>query len=208
MVKQDIRQTGIRFTHKTLWRTSQHFLTAGTASPEGSFYSLLAAGTFGFFAFESLLNEMLRQVRPQTWEVERKFFSTGEFVGTLGKFCYLAREFELAIDRSRRPYQGIAELAKARDFLAHGRTEGFNDMSRALCVEQAQAPSSTLSHYGDLGFTSSSLADIESVSNDLLNAIEAYMGGLDIGGAGGAFAGVDGLWHAYIDDGKIGVGDV
>ncbi len=54
--------TGEFLTHRTLWLTAQRFLAAGMGEPKGSFYPLLAATVFSYFAFEAFLNAARRQV--------------------------------------------------------------------------------------------------------------------------------------------------
>lgn len=198
MPKQRVRVAGEFMTHQTLWRTAEFFLAQGR-TPEGSFYPLLAAGVFGFFAFESLLNELLRQVDPDTWRDERAIFSKGEFVGTLGKYRWLAQKFGVEIDASRRPYQCVTELAKARDVLAHAKTEMFDVLVRTNDISTVPRQASILDRYSDLNFVEPALADLLSVSNALVQAVNARLGDIGVGGERGAYDGVDGSWQASIE---------
>lgn len=185
-------------THQTLWRTAQFFLEQGR-TPQGSFYPLLAASVFGFFAFQSLLNELLRQADHATWRDERAFFSTGEFTGTLGKYHWLARKFDVTIDTSRRPYQSVKELAQARDVLAHAKTEVLDVVVRTKDLSSAPRPASILDRYSSLDFADKALGDLLSVSNALVQAVRARLGHIGVGGERGAYDGVDGSWQASIE---------
>ncbi len=121
-----VRLEGEHLTHTTLWATAKRFLSIGLRAPKGSFYQLLATVVFGYFAFEAYLNTALRAVAPDVWKDERRFFTSGKYRGTLGKFHYLAELAGLRVEKSRRPFQTVKRLSEARDFLGHAKVEKFN----------------------------------------------------------------------------------
>jgi hypothetical protein len=195
MSNQKFRLTGVVYTHQTLWHTAKHFAKVGE-EPVGSFYPLLAAGVFAYFAFEALLNEILRQVDPDIWAKEREVFSKGQYRGTLGKFDYLADKFSVSVDRSRRPYQTVRELAEARDELVHARTEMFDVVVKAPSLDSIPRHTSILDIYSSTEFVARTMTDIKQVSDALLNSVKRQAGDIEIGGTGGAFDGVYGSWEA------------
>lgn len=174
------------------------FLADGTTEPRGSFYPLLAAGVFAYFAFEAFLNEALRQVKPDVWEKEAEVFSKGPHRRTLGKFDYLASLCGHSTDKSRRPFQTVRELASARDFLVHAKTELFDTRASAEDVAAVFRRPSVLDRYASLDFSTRALEDVEAVCDSLLAALTAKFGDTGIGSKRGVFSGIVGSYHATL----------
>jgi hypothetical protein len=194
----EVHLTGEFLTHRSLWRTAQHFLAAGLGEPKGSFYPLLAAAVFGYFAFEAFLNAALREVARDVWLDEKSFFSKGEYRGTLGKYAYLAAISSHVVDKSCRPYQTVRELSDARDFLVHARTEEFDVIVPAEKLEEMKPHPSALDRYASAEFVGRAVADVEALSDSLHFSLIAKFGDIGIGSGRGAFSGIDSSWHASL----------
>ena len=197
-MKRKVQLTGEFLTHRTLWRTAQRFLAVGLGEPKGSFYPLLAAAVFSYFAFEAFLNAALRAVAHDVWVDERTFFSKGEYRGTLGKFGYLAAISEQVVDKSRRPYQTVRELSDARDFLVHAKTEEFDVIVPAERLDEMRPHPSALDRYSSAEFVARAVADVEALSDALHSSLVAKFGNIGIGSGQGAFSGIDSQWHASL----------
>lgn len=195
-----VRLTGEHLTHVMLWTTSRWFLAKGLAEVKGSFYPLIAAVTFGNFAFEAYLNTALRRVAPEVWQDERAFFSTGLYRGTLGKFEYLASACNYAVNRGRRPFQSVKKLSEARDFLAHARVEEFDLVIPAEKLDEPKPSPSVLDTYASADFAKRTLADLEQLADALQVALGRRFGQLPFGSDEHAFAGISRSWHAALID--------
>lgn len=181
-----------------MWQTAKRFLEAGLAEPKGSFYPLLAAVVFVYFSFEAYLNTALRAVARETWKDERRFFAGGKYRGTLGKFQYLAELASFQVEKSRRPYQTVRELAEARDFLGHARVEEFDLIVPVERLDQPRPYPSMLDTYSEPKFVKRAIDDVEKLSDGLHRALVEKFGQLLFGSAAGAFSGVRGGWHASL----------
>lgn len=193
-----LRIQGERFTHKDLWYTARWLMRSGLEEPVGSSHKLLAATLFSYLAFESYLNAVLEEVSPEIWRDERRHFAEGPHRGTLGKFYYLA---ELAnhhtVDKSRRPFQTIGALAKARDFLAHARVEHFDALIAASTIDDPRPIALKTMSFSEPAFVKMAMTDVEAVADALHAALVAARGGEIIAGSYvGAFAGVTGSYDA------------
>ena len=189
------RVRGESYTHQQLWRTAQHFRREGGGQAEASFHALLAASVFAFCAVEALMNELLRQLDPFTYEREREFFARGTYQGTLGKLHYVAERCEFPLDPSRRPYQSVKTLQVARDRLVHARTEVFEESVPVEKVRSVARRPSVLDGLADKSRVDASFHDLEILCDGLVErARERH--GVKVGSAGGAFSGVDSAWDA------------
>ena len=197
-MKKRVRLQGEHLTHRPLWHTAQRFLAAGLAEEKGSFYPLLASVVFGYFSFEAYLNTALREVDPATWKIERKFFSTGTYQGTIGKYKYLAELANLTIDASRRPFQTVKKVSEARDFLAHAKVEEFDLIVPAETLDEFKPHPSALDKYSSAPFAKAALQDIERVADALHLALLKKFVNLQFGSKAGAFSGVTGGFHASL----------
>ncbi len=193
-----VRLEGEHLTHTTLWATAQRFLSTGLAEPKGSFHPLLAAVVFGYFAFEAYLNTALRAVAPDTWKDERRFFASGAYRGTLGKFQYLAESAGHSFEKSRRPFQTVKRLAEARDFLGHAKVEEFNVVVPVEKLDEPRPYPSILDTYSSPAFAKRAIEDVEKLSDALHHALLKRFGQLLFGSGAGAFSGVRGGWRASL----------
>ena len=88
----EARITGEHYSDLRLWQTATYFLDLGVHRKEGSFYPLLAASLFSFFAFEAYLNEVGRQLDRDVWKRERDCFCEGEISRDPRKVQILGRQ--------------------------------------------------------------------------------------------------------------------
>jgi len=153
-----------------LWHTATYLLQIGTTLEKGYFYPFLAASAFAFFAFEAYLNELGRRLFPDLWKRERKEFTRGPYLGTLGKFRYLAHRTGYAYSPTVRPFQTIKILASMRDHLAHGRAELYERTVRLARAESISNAPPKLMGWGRASFARRAIADVERVSDGLMAA--------------------------------------
>jgi hypothetical protein len=127
--KADVPTAEIRgefFVHRYLWLAYMHFSDRQSTPVTGSAFPNMAALLTLYFALEGFLNYLGARVCPEAWQDERRFFSGGDYPGTLGKLDYLANELGVQLDRGSRPYQSLRELDKRRDALVHPRVENIS----------------------------------------------------------------------------------
>lgn len=187
-----LRVEGEHFTYLRVWQTSKHLLAAGLEREQGSYYPLLAASVFAFFAFEGFVNELGRQIAPDVWTDERAFFARGEFRGTLGKFKYLAQLCDFHYNAGTRPFQTVRMLARARDVLVHNKTETFDLEVPAGAFADAEVPSPTMNEYADRDFASRAVVDVERLCDDLIASAKLKFGEFEVGYRHRAFDGISG----------------
>ena len=171
-----VRLTGEHFTHEVLWGTAKRFLATGVEQPRGSFYPLLAALVFGYFAFEAYLNAALEDVAPDVWKDSRKFFAQGKYRGTLGKFEYLAELSKYAVDKLQRPFHTVRKLHEVRNLLAHAPVERFDVTVPVEKLDEPQPHPSVLHDYAAPEFADKALADVEALLDGLQVALVATFG--------------------------------
>ncbi|KAA5541900.1 hypothetical protein FYK55_17030 [Roseiconus nitratireducens] len=82
---------------------------------DGYFYEAMASVVLSAFKFEAFLNHLGPRVFSFWADVER--------LPHANKLEILATELNVTIDRSRRPFQTLTELFRARDGVAHGKPE-------------------------------------------------------------------------------------
>lgn len=121
--RKKTRVTGVSFHHRRVWGAAQRLLQQADEDPGRRWHEYLAAVLLSSFAFEGLLNYIGDELYPSVWTEERSFFGVGQYRGTDGKLKYLAEKLNLAIDRSRRPFQSFRELLALRNETAHLRHE-------------------------------------------------------------------------------------
>ena len=200
--KQKAKVVGEYFTHNTLWRTAKRFLDDGRAEPKGSFYPFLASVVFAYFAFEAFLNTALREVDPDTWKNERRFFSRGKYRGgTMGKFRFLALKSGAPFDVSSRPVQTLVEMTRARNFLAHARVDEYDVVVAAERLDDPKWVQGKLDQYSSEHFATRAIEDIEKAADALVTAFGV---GHKFCAAGHAFSGLSHSWKAKIVSEKLG----
>ena len=193
--KRKARVVGEYFTHNTLWRTAKRFLAEGRAMRKGDFYPLLASVVFAYFAFEAFLNTALREVDPDTWKNERRFFSSGQYRGTVGKFLFLALKSGASFDVSSRPVQTLVEMTRARNFLAHACVDEYDVVVAAERLDDPKLVQGKLDQYSSEHFATRAIEDVEKAANALVTAFGA---GHKFCAAGHAFSGLSHSWKAQI----------
>ena len=116
--------------HTFLWAGAQVIeVTAG--NQVGSEFHRLTALLYRYLAFEGYLNWVGPIVCPAAWRDERRFFASGRYAGTLGKFRLLIKEFRVTMPANKRPYSTIVRVAALRDQLVHPRPQASARIVRA-----------------------------------------------------------------------------
>lgn len=190
VMTDEVRIKGAHYTHLRLWETAKRFLRAGRSEETGSFYPYLATSLFSYLAFEALINAWLQELDPEGWKRERKLG------GTLGKCEHLFRLAGATLDKNQPPFLGVQALAKARDFLAHARTEEFEETIPASRLDDPTPVPLRIDYYGSASFAAEAMAHVEGLANTLNEALRSKFDYVAVGSPGGAFYGIDGSWEA------------
>ncbi len=169
------RIAGERYIDLQLWDAAKYFLDLGVHQKKGSFYPLLAASLFSFFAFEAYLNEVGRRLAPGVWKRERDYFAKGKYQGTLGKFKYLADSTGYRYRPDTRSFQTVRALASVRNTIAHGRAEEF-DVKVSASQAESRVPLPRLEQWARVSFAKRAIADVEILADGLIAAAKAKFG--------------------------------
>ena len=123
-MKKERKQTFETYNHRILWGAAERNLRQATPSNrDAKFFSLGAMFLFSA-AFEGYLNWLGTRIAPEVWEDERQFFSRSPFLGTLGKYRFLAKILHLPNpDPSQGPFRTAKNLFKLRNMVAHPKVE-------------------------------------------------------------------------------------
>ena len=189
-----LRLKGVHYTHLPLWETATRFLAAGKAEKKASFYPFLAATLFSYLAFEALLNAWLHALDAEGWAKEKEIGST------LAKCAHLFALAGIPLDRSRKPYQVVREVARARDFLAHARTEPFDEIIPASQMDGMVPIQPEITRFGSEAFATEALVQIEALANTLNAGLRAKFDYVPVGSAAGAFYGISGSSEASLPE--------
>lgn len=168
--------SGEHFTHRTLWHGAQVLYQMGQNEAEGSFYPILAASLFAYLAFEGYLNYLGAKAYPDVWEDERKFFSGGNYRGTLGKLQYIAEDLHVALKKDEAPYQTIRILNARRDYLVHAKTEVLDEVVSYSEPSNITNIEAEIYSFGDSTFVKRALADVENLADQLHDAARIKYG--------------------------------
>ena len=190
----EVRIKGVHYTHLRLWETARRFMASGKAEERGSFYPFLAATLFSYLAFEALLNAWLHALDPDAWAREKEIGST------LAKCAYLFALAGIPLDKSRRPYQTVRQVAGARDFLAHAKTEEFDELIPASRLNDMNPIDLDINRFGSESFATEALTQIEALANTLNQGLRAKFDYVPVGSAGGAFYGISGSSEASLPE--------
>jgi len=116
---------GEGFTHQYLWNCAKTLLLQPeTKSPKDGYFQM-AGMVMAYFVYEAYLNLVGARVDREAWQNERQFFSRQPYRGTDGKLRRICEEIGIEIERDKRPFKTILELARLRNFLAHGKREVY-----------------------------------------------------------------------------------
>jgi hypothetical protein len=148
MAKHKVIVTGEFHTHQILWLHATLMNDLRIENQNGHAYvdieeALACSMLLNIaFAIEAHANYLLEAVCPSEYEDEKTFFSKGEYRGTLGKLCFLAKQLDVALDRGSRPFQTIKDLFKWRDLMVHSRIERQEDEIECIDPNQVSLPES------------------------------------------------------------------
>ena len=102
-------------TYVVVKRTARHLLEVAEESEIGRLLNLQAAMIFMAFTFEAYLNHVGSEEIP--------FWDEIEMISWKKKLNIIGKYLKHPLDMSRSPMQGIGELFRFRNYLAHGCTE-------------------------------------------------------------------------------------
>lgn len=126
-MEKELQQTFEFYNHRILWSVAErNFQTAiaPTTSRVDAMSHALGAMLLYFFAFEGYLNWLGNRIAPEVWKEEKKFFSHPPYIGSLGKYCFLAKIVRLPTpDASQGPFQTAKEVLKLRHMAVHPKAE-------------------------------------------------------------------------------------
>ncbi len=193
------RITGENYMDLQLWDAARYFLDLGVHQKKGSFYPLLSASLFSFFAFEAYLNEVGRRLHPCVWERERDYFAKGKYQGTLGKFKYLAESTGYSYRPDTRPFQTVRALATVRSAITHGRAEVFDVKVNASQAE-SRVPLPKLEQWARVSFAEKAIADVEMLADGLMAAAKAKFGEWSAGYRSSGFTGITDFHSIHPDE--------
>lgn len=195
-----VKVTGEAYVDLQLWFTARYLLGIGLRRRKGGAHPLLAAAVFAFFAFEAFLNEVGRQLDPDTWSREREVFGRGRYQGTLGKLRYLAEKTGFVYATDKPPFQTIRALASTRDLLAHGRVELFDVRTTADRADSIQLTPGFMK-WGNPKAAKGAIADVEAIANGLMAAAKKSHGQWAAGYRSSAFEGITSMGSTSLEKG-------
>jgi hypothetical protein len=175
-MKRRTHISGEHLTHRTLWHCAQVLFDKAQKEEEGSFCLNLAASLFIYLAFEAFLNYVGARAYCELWDDEKKFFSSGNHRGTLGKLNYIATDVNLALDKGRAPYQTVHLLNERRDKLVHARIEIVNQSVNSSDSLGLSRIDPKIYSFGDPNFVERAFNDVEILCDQLLDAAKAKYG--------------------------------
>ena len=190
----EVRIKGVHYTHLPLWETANRFLAAGRANEVGSFYPFLGATMFSYLAFEALLNAWLHALDPVNFAKERKLGNT------MAKCAHLFALAGVPFDKSGKTYQVVQEVARARDFLAHAKTEEFDEIISAARLDDMNPVDLKIKRFGSESFATDAIAEIKALADILNQGLRAKFDHVPVGSAAGAFYGNSSSWEAGLPE--------
>jgi hypothetical protein len=116
---------GQGFTHQVLWGCAKTLLSQPETQTPADGHFQMAGMVIVYFTYEAYLNVVGPRIDSKTWSNEREFFSKDPYRGTQGKLDWICEKIGIEVERGKRPYQTITELAKLRDLLAHGKIDSY-----------------------------------------------------------------------------------
>lgn len=181
MGHDEIERVSRFYTHRFLWKASQHLQQiASSEDNRGSRYLRYTSLLTLFFALAAYINFLGKATFPKEWK--KANFKKDPYRGTLGKLRWLAEEkrldVPLLLDTSVRPVQTFIVMQKVRNHLAHGkldivRTVEKKDLNSLEWMKDFIP--SKLEHYVHSGFENNALEDVEEATKILHQAaMEAY----------------------------------
>ena len=108
-----------------LFAASSNALTLAKANKGENFLNYITAMVFSAFCIEAFLNHLLMQ-KFEFWEILKEKLNPSD------KLCILAKELNINIDYSRRPFQSFKRIFKFRNLLVHAKTEHLHDENYEL----------------------------------------------------------------------------
>ena len=130
MCKESIPVNVQSFTYKYLWVAVKANMDAVEHLPKKAGFLHLAAMTLAFFTLEAYLNHLGELLFPKVWKDEKEKFKGS---GTLGKLDFLLEQCRAEnLCKGQPPYQSAKELEGLRKLVAHGRTERFTEIVKAM----------------------------------------------------------------------------
>jgi hypothetical protein len=176
------RITGEHYTHRHLWHAAESFRQRGKTDENMGGLLDMAALLFVYFAFEAFLNDLGQRVCEGDWADEKKFFAVGPYQGTLGKLARIAETVNVKHDKSRRPYQTVAELEARRHRLVHGHTETLDLEVRFKHPDSLKSIPAAIYAIAEEPFLSTAFADVESMCDELQTATARQIGERELPG--------------------------
>ena len=173
-MRYDTKHTS--YTHRILWNASQHLYEQAREDSANSFYMRISCLVMLYSALESYTNYLGEILKPDVWRDERTFFNSEPYkgTGTLGKVQFLMKECRSPeLDKSRRPYQTLRNLQKARNFLVHGRTEEVQQEMERDPQEMPKAAVMFLDKHATKAQLKQALEDVEQVIRTLHQAAQS-----------------------------------
>ncbi len=137
---------------------------------------------------------MVARPGPEGWAKEKQIGST------LAKCAHLFDLAGVPLDKSRKPYQTVRHVAGARDFLAHAKTEEFDEHIPASRLNDMNPVDLDIDRFGSEAFATDAVAQIEALANTLNHALRAKFPYVPVGSDGGAFYGISGSSQASLPE--------
>ena len=103
---------------------------------------------------------------------------------------------DIPLDKSRMPYQAVRAVAGAREFLAHAKTEVFDEIIPASRMDEMTPIEPEIMRFGSEAFATEALSQIEALANTLNAGLRAKFDYVPVGSAAGAFYGISGSSEA------------
>jgi hypothetical protein len=115
-----LQASGTTNTYAYCWIAASRAVKLAEARPPGYLYHCMTAGVFAAFAVEAFLNH-IGQMKVRDWStLERR-------LGPREKLVLLRQVVCWSFDEGKRPYQGLRNMLRLRDSLAHGKTVTVNE---------------------------------------------------------------------------------
>lgn len=112
------------YNHYILWNTALKNLSLATPESKDAKFYALGTMLLSFFAFEGYLNWLGSKIAYDVWNEEKQFFSREPFIGTLGKYRFLAMLLRLPSPNAASSFfQTATLLSELRDSAVHPKPE-------------------------------------------------------------------------------------
>jgi len=127
-----MKKTSILNSYMYLFSASSNALNLAPKNKGEKFLNYMTAMLFSAFCIEAFLNHLLMH-KFKFWEILKGKLSPSE------KLSIVAKELDIDLDYSRRPFQSFKSIFKFRNLLVHAKTEHLSAENYELPEEEDES---------------------------------------------------------------------